>query len=86
MLNTMCLDCKKLNNDCKGTECQVWTGCIYKEKADGNAEYLKRYEEVMRKLKKIDLLSLPEAVKEILKNTTDLKVKVEMLEEIAKTI
>lgn len=34
MLNTMCLDCKKLNNDCKGTECQTWSGCIYKEKTN----------------------------------------------------
>lgn len=32
MLNAMCLDCKKLNNDCNGTECQTWTGCIYKER------------------------------------------------------
>ena len=32
MLNPMCYDCLKLNNDCKGTTCKAWTGCIYKEK------------------------------------------------------
>lgn len=32
MLNPICCDCKKLNNGCKGTECQAWTGCLYKEK------------------------------------------------------
>lgn len=37
MLNTICLDCKKLNNGCKGTECKTWTGCIYKEKTELNA-------------------------------------------------
>lgn len=35
MLNEMCLDCKKLNNGCNGTECQTWTGCVYKEKDEG---------------------------------------------------
>lgn len=34
MLNTICLDCKKLNNGCSGTENQNWTGCIYKEKTE----------------------------------------------------
>lgn len=31
MLNSMCYDCLKLHNGCKGTECQAWTGCLYKE-------------------------------------------------------
>lgn len=31
MLNSMCINCKKLNNDCKGTDCQTWTGCIFRE-------------------------------------------------------
>lgn len=31
MLNSMCIDCKKLNNGCKGTDCLAWTGCIYRE-------------------------------------------------------
>lgn len=44
--------------------------------------YLKRYEEVMRKLEKYDLTSLPNAIKTVLKKTTDLKVKVKMLENI----
>lgn len=51
-----------------------------------NNEYLKRYEAVMKKLSTGDLLGLPENVKEILKNTKDLKTKVEMLEEIAKAL
>lgn len=34
MLNIVCLDCKKLNNDCKGRECQTWTSCIYKEEKE----------------------------------------------------
>lgn len=29
-LNTMCLTCKKLGTDCKGTTCQTWTGCAMK--------------------------------------------------------
>ena len=32
------------------------------------------------------LLNLPEQVKHVLKNTTDLKVKVKILEEIAKIV
>ena len=49
-------------------------------------EYLKRYKAVMKKLNAFDLLGLPDRIKEVLQNTTDLKVKVEMLEEIAKTL
>lgn len=29
-LNPMCLTCKKLSTDCKGTTCQTWTGCAMK--------------------------------------------------------
>lgn len=29
MLNNMCKSCKCLNTSCSGTECQVWTGCVY---------------------------------------------------------
>lgn len=29
-VNRMCLTCSKLGNDCKGTTCKTWTGCIYK--------------------------------------------------------
>ena len=47
---------------------------------------LKRYEEVMKKLNNCDLTTLPDEVKEVLKNTTDLETKVKMLEEIAKAI
>lgn len=51
-----------------------------------NNEYLKRYEAAMKKLNASNLLELPAEVKEILKNTTDLKTKVKMLEEITKAI
>lgn len=51
-----------------------------------NSEYLKRYEKVMNKIKMANLLGLPDEVKEVLKNTTDLKTKVLMLEEISKRI
>lgn len=30
MLNKMCENCLCLGNECKGTENQVWSGCIYK--------------------------------------------------------
>lgn len=29
-VNRMCLTCSNLRNDCKGTTCKTWTGCIYK--------------------------------------------------------
>ena len=29
-MNRMCADCLKLGNGCKGTTCQVWTGCVRK--------------------------------------------------------
>ena len=29
-INRMCADCLKLGNDCKGTTCQTWTGCVYR--------------------------------------------------------
>lgn len=32
-LNSMCSNCVKLGNDCKGTTCQTWTGCVYKKPA-----------------------------------------------------
>lgn len=30
-LNSMCERCKCLGKSCKGTACQVWTGCINRE-------------------------------------------------------
>lgn len=33
MLNAMCKNCTRLGIDCKGTECQTWTGCVYRENA-----------------------------------------------------
>lgn len=84
MLNEMCLNCKCLEKGCAGTHNQVWSGCIYKEKFENEQqEYLRRYKEVMKKFNAITLLELPERVKQILKQTSDLKTKVLMLEEIA---
>lgn len=33
MMNRMCKNCARLGIDCKGTENQVWSGCVYKENA-----------------------------------------------------
>ena len=30
-LNSICETCAKLSKDCKGTTCQAWTGCIYRQ-------------------------------------------------------
>lgn len=30
-INCMCFDCKKYKNNCEGTTCQAWTGCLFKE-------------------------------------------------------
>lgn len=38
-LNPMCYDCKQLNSECKGTKCQAWTGCLYKEKGENKAGF-----------------------------------------------
>lgn len=51
-----------------------------------NTNYEKRYHEAIKKIGTLELLNLPEHVKDVLKNTTDLKTKTEMLEEIAKII
>lgn len=32
-VNSMCFGCGRYKNECKGTACQVWTGCVYKEAA-----------------------------------------------------
>lgn len=29
-INSMCDNCSRIGNDCNGTTCQTWTGCIYK--------------------------------------------------------
>ncbi len=42
-----------------------------------------RYHEVLKRFDASTLLDLPERIKEILKNTTDLEAKVKMLEAIA---
>ena len=46
-----------------------------------------RYQNAVEKIGgAAELLNLPEQVKNVLKNTTDLKVKVKILEEIAKIV
>jgi len=42
-----------------------------------------RYHDVLRRFDAATLLDLPERIKEILKNTSDLETKVKMLEAIA---
>ena len=32
MVNPMCLDCKKYQKECNGTEVMAYNGCVYKEK------------------------------------------------------
>ena len=44
MLNRMCYECSKLNNDCSGTTCQVWNGCIYKETNQRKSQLLIKLE------------------------------------------
>lgn len=46
----------------------------------------KRYQVAIDKIGHARLLNLPEQIKELLKNTKDLKTKTELLEEIAKNI
>lgn len=29
-INPICADCPKLRTTCRGTTCQIWTGCVYK--------------------------------------------------------
>lgn len=45
-----------------------------------------RYQNAIKKIGHKRLLDLPQQVKDILKKTNDLKSKVELLEEIAKTL
>lgn len=30
-LNSICLNCVNLYKNCKGTQNQVWTGCVYRK-------------------------------------------------------
>lgn len=50
MMNSMCRDCARLGIDCKGTECQTWSGCVYKENAQ---QTLKRLISEFSKLEEI---------------------------------
>lgn len=44
---------------------------------------LERYKKAMEKITAVQLLELPEDVKNVLKSTTDLKTKAKMLEKIS---
>lgn len=46
-------------------------------------DMMQRYEAVIKRLGRADLLDLPDEVKDVLKSTTDLETKVKMLEMIA---
>lgn len=50
MMNNMCKNCARLGIDCKGTECQTWSGCVYKENAQ---QTLKRMMEELERLEEI---------------------------------
>ncbi len=41
-VNSMCVSCGKYGKDCKGTECQTWTGCVMK-KRPAPMDALKKY-------------------------------------------
>lgn len=49
-------------------------------------EYLDRYKAVMSRISASELLALPEGIKDLLKETTDLQAKVVILEEIAREL
>lgn len=46
----------------------------------------KQYEAALKKIGTVNLLNLPEEIKEALKEVTDIETKVKMLEAIAKVI
>lgn len=50
MINSMCKNCARLGIDCNGTECQTWSGCIYKENTQ---QTLKRMLAVLSELEEI---------------------------------
>lgn len=37
-LNRMCTSCRCLGTDCAGTTESVWTNCIYRKSANGDAD------------------------------------------------
>lgn len=79
MLNNMCMECKKFKNGCEGTECQTWTGCVYRET---DANVMRRYHAALKKIGTLNVLKLPEPVKEILKQAMNLETKVDLLQQI----
>lgn len=77
----MCMNCKKFKNGCDVKEYR--TGGIFKE-TDNNI--MNRYSAALNKIGSLNLLSLPEPVQDILKQSTNLETKVLMLEKIAEQI
>ena len=45
-MNRMCIDCKCLGVDCKGTDNNVWTGCVYR-KCDNGERDLSPYQPII---------------------------------------
>lgn len=86
--------CGIYENDCsqcpKREECSEYIrlGILKKEPERQNMTALEiRYQNAIEKIGgAAGLLNLPEQVKNVLKNTTDLKAKVKILEEIAKIV
>lgn len=81
MINMMCMECSKFKKGCEGTEVECYTGCIFRQT---DAELLKRYQVALKKIGTLNIFKLPEPIKDILKQATNLDQKVVLLEEIAK--
>ena len=47
-------------------------------------EALERYHRALMKIKPLEMLALPEEIKKVLRDTTDLEIKTVMVEEIVK--
>lgn len=60
---------------------ECYTGCIYRQT---DAELLKRYQVALKEIGTLNILKLPEPIKDILKQATNLDQKVVLLEDIAK--
>ena len=45
-MNSMCLSCSCLNNDCSGTDNKVWSGCIYRKPTSKFKENIRKFNEI----------------------------------------
>lgn len=48
-LNKMCETCARLGNDCKGTTCQDWTGCVSRQE-DKEKRIFNHYKTMLTRL------------------------------------